>query len=73
MIKVHFGKTRFPWELSIKLPSIYTKTHECQSHQVSVIDRVFGVSFGHKRFVGFIVSGPIVIKESRAAFGRSEG
>ncbi|MQB09578.1 hypothetical protein DXT96_06875 [Agrobacterium sp. ICMP 6402] len=72
-MKIHFGKTRFPWRLSIKLPSIYTRLHEYQSRQMTLIEQVYGISFGYKRFIGFVITGPIVIEESRAALERSEG
>jgi len=64
-MKVHFGAPALPWHMKAKLPSIYANGFEYASYQHGQISRVFGISFGYRRFFGFIVAGPFVHEDVR--------
>jgi len=64
-MKIHYGTTTYPWRLMIRLPSVYSSGFEYATAQVGPISKVYGISFGHDRFIGFVIAGPVAIEESR--------
>lgn len=66
-MKLHYGKTTFPWRLTVSLPSIYTKESEIRAAQMGPVKQAYGVSFGQDRFIGIIIAGPVVTEQERVA------
>jgi hypothetical protein len=68
-MKVHFGKTKFPWQLRVRLASLLTKegTVSLTDYQKGDISRAYGISFGTDRFVGIVTAGPFVDQRVRHA------